>query len=461
MKRPTMRGENARTLAAALGLDEDLAAQLLDQPIQISHDNAAPWARALARHAARMLSRTFRTVGNLATPVSHAAVELRIGSCAARSTAPATVWISMREGCIVIADDLEDPKSPQSGAHELYILIAACYAAARAVQRAVGPGFPYGTGLPIVVDPEALGSGIDLNQRLDLGTAFLAGAGAVGNAILYALELVQVHGVLYVVDPKKVNEGILNRCLCFESGDVGDPKAMALCARMELRLPDLRLIPQDTDLAAALRELGKGTTIERLFVGVDSRRARRSLQKELPGNVLDASTTGIAEVVLSFNSLPFEDACMACIYKQEGGEIAHEAHVAELLGVSVDEVRSGYVTEVTAARINLKYEHLAPDAIVGLAYDSLFKALCSTGQLKTSEDRQVLAPFAFVSVLSGALLVLELAIRLAGGQARFNYWRVSPWSTPVLEMRQRRPALAGCEVCSKRAFRTAAATLWG
>jgi len=236
---------------------------------------------------------------------------------------------------------------------------------------------------------------------------------------------------------------------------------MALCARTKLRLPGLKLIPRDVDLATAVKDLGDLARIERLIVAVDSRRARRSLQKELPREVFDASTTGIAEVVLSFNLLPFQDACMACVYKQESGELAHEAHVAELLGVSVEDVRLGYITEVAACQICRKYEKLDPRTVLGLAYDSLFKALCSEGQLKTAEDRQVLAPFAFVSALSGVLLVLELAIRLGNAGKRFNYWRVSPWSAPVHELQQRRPALSGCEVCGKTAFRNAARALWG
>ncbi len=45
---------------------------------------------------------------------------------------------------------------------------------------------------------------------------------------------------------------------------------------------------------------------------------------------------------------------------------------------------------------------LAHAELVGRAYDSVFKELCSSGQLRI-EDDVVLTPFAFVSALAGVL----------------------------------------------------------
>ena len=67
---------------------------------------------------------------------------------------------------------------------------------------------------------------------------------------------------------------------------------------------------------------------------MDSRRARRSLQMELPPSVFDASTTGVSEVVLHFNRQPSELACLSCIYPENERERAHEENVAEALGNS-------------------------------------------------------------------------------------------------------------------------------
>ena len=47
--------------------------------------------------------------------------------------------------------------------------------------------------------------------------------------------------------------------------------------------------------------------------------------------------------------------------------------------------------------------------LIGKAFDSLFRELCAQQALLTPSGEQILAPFAFVSNLAGALLALELA----------------------------------------------------
>jgi hypothetical protein len=101
--------------------------------------------------------------------------------------------------------------------------------------------------------------------------------------------------------------------------------------------------------------------------------------------------------------------------------------------------------------------------IEGAAYDTLFKQLCAEGALRTPEGRQVFAPFSFVSVLAGAYLAVEIIRRLHQGrvEAPFNYWKVSPWFTPITRLRQTRLTNPECEFCSDRVTREVAAALWG
>ena len=54
-----------------------------------------------------------------------------------------------------------------------------------------------------------------------------------------------------------------------------------------------------------------------------------------------------------------------------------------------------------------------------MAFDSLFKQLCAEQALLMPTGAQVLAPFAFVSNLAGALVALELA-RFDAGQLVSN-----------------------------------------
>src|SRR5262249_27665946 len=156
-------------------------------------------------------------------------------------------------------------------------------------------------------------------------------------------------------------------------------------------------------LRDAIRETG-GAAPETLIVAVDSRRARRGLQNEMPRAVFDASTTGITEVVLHVNRIPSAHACMSCIYHEAPDDAAHEAHIADSLGVDVAAVRTSFVSPEAALAIATKYPQLHAKDLVGLAYDSVFKELCGKGQLKTATADRVLAPFAFVSVLAGVML---------------------------------------------------------
>jgi hypothetical protein len=180
--------------------------------------------------------------------------------------------------------------------------------------------------------------------------------------------------------------------------------------------------------------------------------------------VYDASTTGIQEVVLHFNKQPLEgNACLSCIYVEEEGEVTHEQHVAEILGVGVEKVRTNLIDQDAANAISIKYPEILPDAIIGTAYDSLFKQMCGQGKLQAAADKQVLAPFAFVSVLAGTLLAIEMVRRVKKGLVAepYNYWRLAPYNAPVLRGRQIRERIINCEHCGNTSHMMAAENLWG
>ena len=229
-----------------------------------------------------------------------------------------------------------------------------------------------------------------------------------------------------------------------------------------IHISNLKLLPIDKELDEARKLRGTDFLIEKLVVGVDSRRVRRSLQSALPGAVFDASTTDITEVVLHFNRQPTKSACLSCVYPENERERKHEENVAEALGLTVEEVRAGFISLSVASKICDKYADLRTDDLVGRAFDTVYKELCGVGKLKTVGGQQVLAPFSFVSVLAGAYLAVEFAIRIATpDDDRFNYWRISPWHNPVPQLRQARPRDPQCEFCSKPSLRQVMRQLWG
>jgi hypothetical protein len=162
------------------------------------------------------------------------------------------------------------------------------------------------------------------------------------------------------------------------------------------------------------------------------------IQNEFPGEVFDASTTDIREVVVHYNRQLTENACLSCIYEADDEEFSRENHIAEHLGVSVDDVRTERISAPIAETIARRFPNLSAGELVGAAFDTLFKRLCAESQLRTLTGRAVTAPFAFVSVLAGALLALELVRRLAGRDSalNFNYWRLSPWHPPLARRRR-------------------------
>ncbi len=218
-------------------------------------------------------------------------------------------------------------------------------------------------------------------------------------------------------------------------------------------------INKELDLARKLR--GSDHLIQRLVVSVDSRRSRRSLQLTLPGEVFDASTTDVREIVLHFNRQPTELACLSCVYPENERERRHEENVADALGLTVEEVQSGFISQEVAGKICKRYSDLRPEDLSGRAFDTVYKELCGVGKLKSVGGQQVLAPFSFVSVLAGAYLAVEFAIRVSSGEdQRFTYWRVSPWHSPVSRLRQMRPRDLNCEFCGEPPLRRIMNRLW-
>jgi hypothetical protein len=450
--------ENARTLAAALGVAESEAVDRLEGLVLVT---VASDAERLARRVEHILGRTLSCVTREFDAMRCPAVEVVVGDARRRSSAP-IVGVSARGFVIEIRD--REVTGPAISGHPIVEILASCYAAAAAVHRAV-QAVDIPLRLPIEFDVAALlGTDVEvLTRPVDLGVAYMAGAGAIGNSVLLGLSTLDVRGELHICDPDTVSAGNLNRCIWFANGDIDSLKAARLTSLAQPQLPGIRLVPHTCALKDVPAASQGGAWLENLIVAVDSRRARRTLQTELPHNVYDASTTGIDEVVLHFNRLPTALACLSCIYYEAPDETAHEAHVAESLGVAVVDVHFGTVTEAAALSIVRRYPDLSPKHLVGLAYDSLFKQLCGQGALKTAADRQVLAPFAFVSVLAGVLLALEFVRRKRTelAERRFNYWRVSPWARPLERTMEIRPKHEDCVLCSDPILQSVVQQVWG
>jgi hypothetical protein len=444
------RQENARMLASALGVDEDAASARLEGRILVTVGERAPCAD-WAREICDLLDRTMSVTRD---PADDVKVELVVGDVVPRSDAK-RLYARIDASKAVIG--IEPPKVASTEPHPLFAAIAACSTAAATLSLAIDAKELPKVNLPITVPFDQLGISREaLDASIDLDGAALIGAGAVGNAFLRALRRVDARGTLPIVDPKAVGGGNPNRCLYFTETDVEHPKAETLARNASPDFPNVALIPFNGDYHAYVAKNGPQRTA---IVTVDSRRVRRAIQAEVPGRVFDASTTDIRAVVVHSHRQPTANACLSCIYRHVPDEHARERAIADGLGISLDMVRESLISADAAARIADANTGIQPEAIEGMAYDSLFKQLCAEQALKSAEGKQVLAPFAFVSALAGNLLVVEM-LRVQTGLADTNYWQVDPWGAPIGKLRSCRPRIVDCEFCSIPHFVAVADQLW-
>lgn len=432
--------ENRKALASLLGIDEEEAAEKLQTKVAVTV--ADPAGAAFAADLSELIGKTLQLVDADANPD----IEITVGGPASTG-APVKMTASMLRDGLTVGGGIVRPE--WSTVPRFNERICACYAAGVVIARAIGRSCPD----PFGVDFRALGIP-DGHAPIVFDDDALAGCGGVGTAFLWALQAVQTSGALTVVDGKNVSDGNLNRCFFYKGDDVGKPKAERLVARAVLGETVLEsFVGTFHDL---LPQRGR---IRRVFVTVDSRPARRSIQGDMPLEVFDASTTDVTAVVAHHHRQPTANACLSCIYPHIPEEDARERDIAQLLGLTLDQVKRRTVDEDMAAELSRNFGEPAA-AFFGKSMDSLAKARCGSAPVTTAGGRQALAPFAFVSSLAGCLMVIDLMRSLSANDLPpTNYLHLDPWRppTPVRRLRGRRNR---CEFCGDPELKAVFASLW-
>jgi molybdopterin/thiamine biosynthesis adenylyltransferase len=365
--------------------------------------------------------------------------------------------------------DLPIEPNPDEPWNPVLALVTACYAAARATKVLLGGAVrgadrwkPFS-----IIDFREGRAEFDWDEAIDSGPLHFAAIGAVTNAALYALGAHKgVTGDLTLVDHDTVEDGNLGRYALFDNGDVGALKVEAA----ERRLRELGLMNVLDTVPSRFEEFFDRTYAEdptfrvhRLVSAPDRRSTRRHFQSKLPRQLYDAST-GPDQVILHNNSFERERACLACIYPDTPEEDAHLHHVADALNLPFDRVASGEaISPQDAQRISERYPEIRAGEIVGKAFDSVFKQLCSAGQLRAG-SQVVLAPFPFISGLAGVLLYFELVKSLRPQVfpdfRDHNYAQLNPFFPPNPDFREQRPSRPDC-FCQREATRRLFCKIWG
>jgi molybdopterin/thiamine biosynthesis adenylyltransferase len=440
--------ENGLMLASLLGISEDEACTRLDHTVAITCGGGE--AKAFADELSEIIGRTLTVLQE-----GRADVEVVVAA-EAQGRAPIALFVVLSDVGVKIS--ISGPSTIEA-CHPLFRTIAVCYSAGMAISKAVS--LDKGQGNDLTVRFESLGvTAMDLSRRIFLEDALLVGAGAIGNGFLRALRHLNVENLLGIADPKKVSDGNINRCLYFDESSVGKFKAEELRARAQPEFEKLQLHAFIGTLHDYVK-IQNPKRVRRVFVATDSRMVRRSVQSELPLEVVDASTTAADEIITHAHKFPTDDACLACVYPHIPDEDGRARDIATGLGVSLEDVQKGWIDEDAANRIAKQHKNVAADQIIGTAYDSLFKALCSADALLLPGGDQVLAPFAFVSCLAGALMAVELVrFDLLASSEHSNYFFTNPWRSPHRRARMRKAKLVDCEFCSKQSNLQAMQEVW-
>jgi molybdopterin/thiamine biosynthesis adenylyltransferase len=300
-------------------------------------------------------------------------------------------------------------------------------------------------------------------------TAHFAGIGAVGSATLFALAAHGVAaGVLILVDHDIIDHTNLDRYCLFGPGDVSKCKVHVAKARIERLLPRLRIVPEKDRLEQYVTAAHLGDPnfrIGRLISAPDRRDVRREFQALLPKEIWDAST-GPDDLIVHHNTFRPDEACLACIYPPDPTEDAHFKHVADVLNVPFQRVKSGQLINKADAELIIKrYPHLALDELGDRPFDTVFRQLCSLGQIQLeSGDEVAVSPFPFVSALAGVVLYFEIVKSLRqdvfGLYQMHNFLRVNPFFGPNPSLLLKQPPLGNCAVCQNETVQRVFAKLW-
>jgi hypothetical protein len=164
-------------------------------------------------------------------------------------------------------------------------------------------------------------------DQVDLGEVVLVGAGAIGNATLWALARTRAIGRLHIIDHEPVELSNLQRYVLATRDDV-DAEKVELGAR--LLVGALRPIPHPLTWAEFVD--AQGYAWPRVLVALDSAAHRRAVQAALPKWIANAWTQP-GDLGLSIHPALDAGACLACLYLPAHEVPSEDALIAQALNI--------------------------------------------------------------------------------------------------------------------------------
>ena len=167
----------------------------------------------------------------------------------------------------------------------------------------------------------------ELPSNIPLGRVHLAGAGAVGEAAVYALARLPVSGTLVVVDPEVITVSNLQRYVLALDADIGVSKCQ-LVARA-LQRHRLKVVGIETQWGANEQKMGE---VECVCAALDTAADRIGVQAGLPKTIYNAWTQP-ADIGWSRHENFGEKPCLACMYMPSGPRPSQHELISRALGL--------------------------------------------------------------------------------------------------------------------------------
>jgi len=287
----------------------------------------------------------------------------------------------------------------------------------------------------------------------------LAGVGAVGCALVYAMIATGATGQLLLLDRDVVKDSNLMRYVLFDTRHLHRPKVEAAKELVQASGLDLHIDSDQTVIQSYLKaNPEERERLELVVSAVDMYETRREIAGELPRVIVNAGTTA-RDFTVSRHGFGDGYACLACLYQPREQDIERDAVTARELGLEKAEVAQlrrtkepltvTQLTRIARAR-GLADDHFA--GYVGEPLDTFYnKEVCANLTVQSPQGDAV-APLAYGSALAGFLLAHAMCFPAAGEERRFRMDFITGLTTPQRTSPTARPA---CQYCGREVFRRA------
>ncbi|KUR78071.1 E2 ligase fold family C protein [Novosphingobium sp. FSW06-99] len=291
----------------------------------------------------------------------------------------------------------------------------------------------------------------DMPRAVDMGLVQLVGAGAIGNAFVWAMARApNLTGTLHVIDHEPIEMTNLQRYVlaCIKHDKASKVELVA----STLAQTGIVVHPFRCTWAGYVQGIGHHR-FERVAVALDTARDRIQVQSSLPHRIYNAWTqTG--DLGVSRHAFDGNHACLACLYLPAGKRRSEDEIIAEelrLIGkANIERTRAmlyhgepvgeAFVREI-AATAEADVDSLLAFASLPLrAFRQ--RAICGNAILKAHDGNgsDIQVPMAFQSALAGVMLAAEVVASSPGVRA------TKPGTRTVVDLMRRVPSYVTSEV---------------